>query len=300
MSEPVNASGMDGVPIGCGQLTWTNMSPDEVLVEIAQAGYEGAPGTLNLDLPASETVTRYAAHGLRPAPPYYSAAFWQSDREGEILADAGPIARYVRELGCTELYVATAGGDMITPSGKTRSERVGRITGDDALSADALARFGETLSEFGRRTLVEGVASCFHNHAGTMIETEQELDRLLNLCDPESVFLGLDTGHLAWAGADAAAVCARYNDRIRTLHLKDVDETIRLQGVAEGWDYRTFTQRGIFAELGQGSVDFPAIVEGLTAAGFGGWLIVETDVTMLPTALESALVSRDYLRTLGL
>ncbi len=291
---------MNGIPIGCGQLTWTNKSADDVLRDIAQAGYEGAPGTLKPGIPASEIVLQYAAHGLRPAPPYYSAAFWQSDREGEILADAGSIARYVRELGCTELYVATEGGDMITASGKTRSERAGQITPDDALSADAMARFGETLSEFGRRTLAEGVASCFHNHVGTMIETEQELDRLLDLSDPESVYLGLDTGHLAWAGADAAAVCARYNGRIRTLHLKDVDETIRLQGVAGGWDYRTFNERGIFAELGRGSVDFPAILQSLVAADFQGWLIVETDVTMLPTALESAIISRDYLRTLGL
>ena len=296
----MTATGMSGVLIGCGQLTWTDMSPDDVLREIASAGYDGAPGTLNLDIPASDVVSRYASFGLRPAPPYYSAAFWQSDREGEILADAGPIARYVQDMGLTELYVATGGGDMITASGKTRSERAGQISEDDGLSADALARFGETLSEFGRRTLAEGVASCFHNHVGTMIETADELDRLLDLCDPDSVFLGLDTGHLAWAGADAAAVCARYVDRIRTLHLKDVNETIRLQGVQDGWDYRTFNQHGIFAELGQGAVDFPAIIQGLTANQFQGWLIVETDVTMLPTALESAIISRDYLRTLGL
>lgn len=291
---------MNGIPIGCGQLTWTNTGPDDVLREISQAGYDGAPGTLDLDIPAPEVVARYAAHGLRPAPPYYSAAFWQSDHEGEILADAGPIARYVRDLGCTDLYVATQGGDVITASGKTRSERAGQITADDGLTADAMARFAETLSEFGRRTLAEGVSSCFHNHVGTMIETAGELVRLLERCDPESVFLGLDTGHLAWAGANAAAVCTRYNDRIRTLHLKDIDETVRLQGVAEAWDYRTFNQRGIFTELGRGSVGFPTIVQGLTATGFQGWLIVETDVTMLPTALESAIISRDYLRTLGL
>jgi hypothetical protein len=34
----------------------------------------------------------------------------------------------------------------------------------------------------------------------------------------------------------------------------------------------------------------------LEQAGFSGWLIVETDVTQLPSALESALISRSYLR----
>jgi sugar phosphate isomerase/epimerase len=52
--------------------------------------------------------------------------------------------------------------------------------------------------------------------------------------------------------------------------------------------------------LGNGSVDFPAIVDLLHGRGFSGWLIVETDVTQQPTALRSAQMSRDYLRTLGL
>lgn len=291
---------MNGILIGCGQLTWKNMNPDDVLKEIAHAGYQGAPGSLNLDVPASDVIEQFGIHGLIPAPPYFSAAFWEASKQDQILARAKPIARYVRELGCSELYVATEGGNLITRSGKTRREIAGQVSSADALPDDAMAQFAETLTEFARLTLAEGVASCFHNHVGTVIETVAELDHLLDLSDPECVFLGLDTGHLAWAGADAAAVCARYIDRIRTLHLKDIDESIRLQGVEEGWDYETFNRRGIFAELGEGSVDFPAILGGLTEAAFRGWLIVETDVTMLPTALESATISRDYLRTLDL
>ena len=49
-----------------------------------------------------------------------------------------------------------------------------------------------------------------------------------------------------------------------------------------------------------GCVDFSTVFEILGNAGFQGWLIVETDVTQLPTALESAIVGRKYLRGLGL
>ena len=144
------------------------------------------------------------------------------------------------------------------------------------------------------------VSTCFHNHVGTVIETADELDPLLARADEAAVFLGLDTGHLAWAGADAAAICRQYTGRITTLHLKDVDDAVRREGAAAGWDYGTFTSRGIFAELGEGSVDFPAILADLEARDFDGWLIVETDVTQKPTALESATISRDYLRGFGL
>ena len=73
-----------------------------------------------------------------------------------------------------------------------------------------------------------------------------------------------------------------------------------MRGHAQGWNYGTFTDNGIFAELGEGSVDFPAIFATLRDAGFAGWAIAETDVTQKPTALESATISRAYLRGMGL
>jgi inosose dehydratase len=84
------------------------------------------------------------------------------------------------------------------------------------------------------------------------------------------------------------------------MHLKDINASVRAEGVRQGWTYEGFVQAGIFTELGTGSVDFPAIIDLLRQQDFDGWLIVETDVTQQPTALQSAQMSRDYLRTLGL
>jgi inosose dehydratase len=80
--------------------------------------------------------------------------------------------------------------------------------------------------------------------------------------------------------------------------VKDIDPKVLAEGVAQGWDYSAFSDHGIFTELGQGFVDFPALVDLLRTNGFTGWIVVETDVTQLPTALESATISRDYLRSL--
>ena len=63
---------------------------------------------------------------------------------------------------------------------------------------------------------------------------------------------------------------------------------------------RSQVRETVFAELGEGMVDFPAILDPLLAAGFDGWLIVETDITLKPTAFESAQISRQYLRSIGL
>ena len=82
--------------------------------------------------------------------------------------------------------------------------------------------------------------------------------------------------------------------------MKDIDPRVLAEGVANGWDYGTFSAHGIFAELGEGMVDYPPILRILADAGFDGWMIVETDVTQKPSAAESARISRDYLRRIGL
>ncbi len=286
--------------IGCGQLTWTEVDAGTVMQEIALSGYDGAPGPLNVDRPAAEVVAWFDTFALKPAPPYFAAHFWSPDEESAILDQAPAIARYVRDLGCAELYVAAAGLDEPMRSGKTRRDAAGQVTPDDAMTDEQFAQFGKALGAFADATLAEGVNSCFHPHVGTVIETAAELDTLLGHVATDALGLGLDTGHIAWAGDDPVAVCLRHLPSVRTLHLKDVNRDVRDQGVAAGWSYGQFTEAGVFAELGEGMVDFPVILTALADSGFDGWLIVETDVTMKATPLESATISRQYLTTLGL
>lgn len=289
---------MEGVEIGCGLITWRGAPEDEALADVAQAEYAGAPPRLRSSDEVPAVLDLFRTHRLKPAPPYFGAPFWLGEAQDEIVEAARDHARFARGLGCTELYVA-AGGDYTTSSGKTRRQVAGHVSPADAMSDAAFQQFADTLNAYAKITAGEGVAACFHNHVGTVIETENELERLLALTDP-AVWLGLDTGHLQWGGADAVAVCRQHIDRIKTLHLKDIDEEVRQQGVKAGWDYGTFVSHGIFAELGEGIVDFPALVKLLNDNSFTGWLIVETDVTQKPSALESATISRDYLKTLGL
>jgi inosose dehydratase len=170
---------------------------------------------------------------------------------------------------------------------------------EDGMTGAEYAQFATTLNRVGKITLTHGVKSCFHNHVGATIETREEIDRLFSLVDRNVVFIGPDTGHLAWAGADVVQFCRDYAGSIKTMHVKDVNPAVLEEGVPAGWDYRTFSDKGIWTELGEGCVDFPAIFQVLEDAGFSGWIIVETDVTQLPTPLESAVVSRNYLRRFG-
>jgi inosose dehydratase len=291
---------MDNILIGCGQLTWKNVPEDQVLAEIAQTGYDGAPASPKEDRTTQEVIADFTQHGLKPAPGYLSGDFWEAAQQEPILERARTYARFMREAGCTELYVAANGGNWVTSRGLTRRQTAGHVRAEDSLSEQQYRQFAATLNQVGEILLAEGVRACFHNHVGTPIETRDEIDRLFALVDPALVFLGPDTGHLAWGGADVVAFCRDYADRILTMHIKDIDPDVLAQGQQAEWDYKTFSDRGIFTELGRGFVDFPAVFDILDSAGFQGWLIVETDVTQQPSARESAQISRDYLRDLGL
>jgi inosose dehydratase len=300
---------LSDILIGCGQITWIRfmssgaewLAPEEqVLSEIAQAGYDGAPASPERSRSAQETIELYARYGLRPAPGYIGTAFWNKGRRDEILERVRQHASFARAVGSSELYVAPGGFDYVTRSGQPRNKLAGHVRPEDSLTDEEFQIFAETLNLVGAITLAEGVRTCFHNHVGTVIETREEIDRLLSLTDPDLVFLGPDTGHLAWAGADPVAFCRDYAKRLKTLHLKDIAADVRDRGRDVGWDYNTFSQQGIFVELGEGCVSFPAILAILRSVEFSGWLIVETDVTQKPTALESVTISRAYLRNLGL
>lgn len=300
---------MPTTEIGCGQITWNQFRPEgadpeqweaHVLSEIAQAGYAGAPAGPWGGRSSDEVGALFARYGLQPAPGYFGAEFWDAAQRDMIVQQARDYARFARALGCDDLYVAANGFNYLTKRGLIRSQVAGHVRPEDALSDAEFRQFADTLNRVGEATLAEGVRSCFHNHVGSVIETREEIDRLLGMVDPALVFLGPDTGHLAWAGADPTAFFRDYADRIKTVHLKDVDAAVRDRGAAAEWDYRKFNEQGVFIELGGGCVDFPALMEILRGVAFSGWLIVETDVTQRASALESAEISRAYLRSIGL
>lgn len=280
------------LPIGCGQLTWKRdeFTPEQVLAEIAEAGYDGAPAG-----GASPDAIRslFSAAGLRPAPSYFGAQFWDAAQRDDLVAKAHEHAATHQALGLTELYVAA----NLTPD---RIAVAGHVQPEDALPDADYAVLAETLNAVGRATLEHGVSSCFHNHVGSYIETRAELDTLFALVDRDALFLGPDFGHLAWAGDDSVQLVKDYGSAIKTVHIKDINQSVLERGVAAKWDYRQFSDAGIFTELGRGFVDLPGIFSELDRAGFAGWVIVETDVTQLPTAKESAVISRDYLRSINL
>ncbi len=286
---------MQQVQIACAQMTWDREGATEaqILAETAQAGYAGSfKAHPDGSMSGQQTRELYGHYGLEPVPGYLSGKYWDKSQTSAILDRAASLARNAREMGGAEIYV----GPDRTPE---RDRVAGRVGPRDALSSADFRQLAETLNRVGETTLREGVRSCFHNHVGAFVETREEIDTLFSLVDRELVFMGPDIGHLAWAGADPVQFCRDYAVSIKTTHIKDINPRVREQGINDGWDYNAFSDRGIFAEIGEGLVDFPAVLGALAAADYAGWVVVEIDVTQKPTALESATISRRNLKSWG-
>lgn len=188
-----------------------------------------------------------------------------------------------------------------------RFQNAGRVTAEIVLSDTEMKTFAENANTVARAVREEtGLSTVFHHHCAGFVETPGEIARFLELTDPELVGLVFDTGHYLYGSGSSNPKTVlegleRFRDRIKYVHLKDVDPALAAQARQEGWDYKRALGRGIFCELGQGCVDFSGFIEELDELGYTGWLTVEQD--MLPglgTPKESATRNRAFLRELGM
>ncbi len=90
---------MEGVSVACGQITWGREVPQEqILSEIALAGYEGAPADGQAGSTGAETLAFFGRFGLRPAPGYLGVSFREAEERARALERA---ARSVAEWETT-------------------------------------------------------------------------------------------------------------------------------------------------------------------------------------------------------
>ena len=186
-----------------------------------------------------------------------------------------------------------------------RTQNVGRITPEMGLDKGEWQTFAAGASRISRALQEEsGLPTPFHPHCAGYVETPAEIDRFLSLTDPDLLGLVLDTGHYAYGAGECEAletVLDRFGERIWHVHFKDFAPAVARRAEENGWGYFEAVQHGVFCELGQGCVDFSAIVDRLQQRGYEGWAVVEQDVLPgMGTPRESAQRNRNFLREIGL
>ncbi|MBR4896632.1 MAG: myo-inosose-2 dehydratase [Clostridia bacterium] len=152
-------------------------------------------------------------------------------------------------------------------------------------------------NELGALAQEVGMTLTMHHHMGTGVQTAEEIDRFMDIVDPEKVFLLFDSGHLTFAGIDPLPILKKYIGRIRHIHLKDVRLTIRERAEREGWSFLTAVRNGVFTVPGDGDVDFAPLFDVIEESGYEGWVVVEAEQDpALANPFEYAKMARAYIR----
>jgi inosose dehydratase len=274
----VKALKIAGAPISWGVCEvpgWGyQLAPDRVLAEMRDVGLSATELGPEGFLPTNpdELNALLEASGLSCVGTF--APVLLHDAEHDPLADiAGPLDA-LEACGANVLVLAAATGTDGYDS---------RPTLDDNQWATLL----DNLDLLAAAAAERGVLAVLHPHVGTMVETREDVERVLN---GSEIQLCLDTGHLLIGGTDPLQLAREVPDRIAHTHLKDVDATMAARVQSGELTYTDAVRQGMYTPLGSGDVDIAGIVKALRSSGFDGWFVMEQDTILAGEPIDEGPV----------
>jgi len=294
-------------PCSWGTLEFEGAQAEQIpygrmLDELAETGYTGTelgdwgymptdPGVLRSEL---------SRRGLVMLGAFVPVTLRDPAAHGAGVASALKTARLLAAVAIDpKPYLVLADNNGSVPE---RTRNAGRITAELGLSPAEWKTFAEGANKVAGAVRAEtGLRTVFHHHSAGYVETPEEIARFLELTDPELVGLVFDCGHYAYGAGDGDVMegLERFQERVWYIHFKDCHPEVAGRARAEHWDYFQALRQGVFCELGNGSVDFPAVLRWLKANRYDGYTLVEQDVLPgMGTPKESAQRNRDYLRSI--
>jgi sugar phosphate isomerase/epimerase len=233
-----------------------------------------------------ESAHRYGFAGVQLKPPQYNdfVAAPQSFKE-----------RYgsLSYLACGGLIVYPGGDpstwrtqvDAVLPfAGAVDAGHICLCSGvyETGASEEQVRAVANALTDIGTTAKQQGVVISIHNHMDSLVESEEDIARLLDIVDPALCGLTLDTAHAAKAGiSNVANLALRFKAHLLNVHLKDI------------------AGDGQFCALGQGTLALRPILDALASVQYDQWLIVDEETKNLSTE-ETFGIASDCLQAEGI
>jgi inosose dehydratase len=244
---------------------WGHQLPvDRVLGEIRELGLSATEFGPEGFLPAAPEAKadRLRAYGLRAVGGFLPVVLHDRDRDPMPRVEA-----YVDDCRAT-------GADAVVLAADTGADGYDDRPVLDELEWKALLVNLDRIDDYTRS---RGVVASLHPHIGTLVERQDEVQRVLA---GSRVGLCVDTGHLLAGGTDPVALTREHVDRVVHVHLKDVDGALAGEVAAGRRQFAGAVRAGLFQPLGRGTVDVAAMVTVLEANGYDGWYVLEQDVML--------------------
>ncbi len=269
---------MDPIRIGCQTYPW-KLRPERYAGDLAhmasvtaRAGFEGLEAEIVMlgsyfDDPgrAREILDR---NGLSLAALVLHQDWRGTEETAEETALSDRALRFLRFFPGAMLMVShhAAAGDR-SPDGAALSDRRERVL--------------SCMASVARRAAEQGVAAAFHPNSSphSLFRTREDYDVMFGMLSRTCLGWAPDVGHMVNGGMDPLETLRAGRDLIRHVHFKD------------------YAGPGRWALMGEGTVDWPAVVRFLSDAGYGGWIVVEDESPAGETDPDGAvLFNGAYMR----
>jgi inosose dehydratase len=287
------------VKLGIAPIAWTNDDmPDlgkentfeQCISEMALAGFTGSEVGCKYPRDVNVLKKALALRGLQIASAWFSAFLTTKPYE-ETEKEFIQHRDFLHTMGAKVVVVSEQGHSI---QGKTD---IPIFEGKYYLNDKEWRQFAEGLNKLGKLAKEKDMKLVYHHHMGTVVQTTEEIDRLMSMTDENLVYLLFDSGHLAYSGESLIVILKKYVNRIKHVHLKDVRPEIREKVKKEKLSFLQGVRAGAFTVPGDGCIDFGPIFTVLAENDYEGWLLVEAEQDPAKAnAFEYAQKARTYIK----
>ena len=150
---------------------------------------------------------------------------------------------------------------------------------------DGFARFAAEASEAARPLIAADLTFSYHNHSFELerFDGRTGLEILWAESDPEVFSFEIDTYWIQHGGANPVTWLERLRDRMHIVHFKDLAMAASKQ---------------LFAEVGEGNLEWDLIIAACKRAGIA-WYLIEQDVCQRDP-FDCLALSLENLKSMGL
>ena len=265
------------IQLAVAPIAWSNSDLPELggetsletcLRESSEAGFTGTETGVKYPLDAEILGPLLETHGLQLASGWFSGTLGECSVEQEFENLRQMLTTFKALNAPVVIYAET--------SGSVQSQQNIPVSQKPVMLDTEFPEYGRKLTEVADRMADFGVRMSYHHHMGTVIETEREIDLLMENTGT-SVGLLIDTGHLGFANADTEAVTRRYGSRINHVHCKDIRQEIFKQVREKDLSFLDAVLEGVFTVPGDGFIDFENFAKVLAEIDYSGWVVVEAE-----------------------
>ncbi|BCH64512.1 myo-inosose-2 dehydratase [Agrobacterium vitis] len=264
---------------GTNPIAWSNdddrtlgahISLDQCLDETAKIGFDGIEKGHKFPQEPAGLKAVLEPRGLRYISGWHSLNLLTNSIEDEKAA-MQPALDLLKAMGSKVIIVCETSNAIHGADDTPVNDR-------PKLADSEWASFGAGVEALAEFAAAQGIALVYHHHMGTIVESEEEIDKLMANTGPHAKLL-LDTGHCLFGGGNPERVATNYMSRVGHIHAKNIRPVIAKQVRDEKLSFLEGVRRGVFTVPGdsEGGVNFPPVLKIAGEHGYEGWLVIEAE-----------------------